>query len=78
MPMHMVEFLKHISTALLLLTGLCFFYQTVYLVVSLFWREPKHKPEKPARYAILIAARNEEAVLRTGLSLRTHHDLCRG
>lgn len=61
--MHMVEFLKHISTALLLLTGLCFFYQTVYLVVSLFWREPKHKPEKPARYAILIAARNEEAVL---------------
>ena len=61
--MHMVELLKHISTALLLLTGLCFFYQTVYLVVSLFWREPKHKPEKPARYAILIAARNEEAVL---------------
>ena len=61
--MHMVEFLKHISTALLLLTGLCFFYQTVYLVVSLFGREPKHKPEKPARYAILIAARNEEAVL---------------
>ena len=46
MPMHMVEFLKHISTALLLLTGLCFFYQTVYLVISLFWREPKHKPEK--------------------------------
>ena len=38
MPMHMVELLKHISTALLFLTGLCFFYQTVYLVVSLFWR----------------------------------------
>ena len=61
--MHTVEILKQISRVLVLLTGLCFCYQTVYLIVSLFWKEPKHLPEKPTRYAILIAARNEEAVL---------------
>ena len=63
MPMHMVELLKHISTALLFLTGLCFFYQTVYLVVSLFSRETKEKPEQEASYAILIEVRNEEAAV---------------
>lgn len=59
----MVEFLKNLSTVLLVLTGVCFCYQTVYLAVSLFWKEPRHQPEKPTRYGILIAARNEEAVL---------------
>ena len=61
--MHALEVLKHISAALLLLSGLCFFYQTVYLAVSLFWKEPEHRPAQPNRYAILIAARNEEQVL---------------
>lgn len=61
--MHTIEFLKNLSSVLLVLTGVCFCYQTVYLAVSLFWKEPKHKPEKPTRYAVLIAARNEEAVL---------------
>ena len=58
-----IEILKNVSAVLLLLTGVCFCYQTVYLAVSLFWKEPRHKPEKPTRYAVLIAARNEEAVL---------------
>ena len=61
--MHTIEFLKNLSSVLLVLTGVCFCYQTVYLAVSLFWKEPKHKPEKPTRYAVLIAARNEETVL---------------
>ena len=54
--MHTVEILKQLSRVLVLLTGLCFCYQTVYLIVSLFWKEPKHLPEKPTRYAILIAS----------------------
>lgn len=58
-----IEILKNVSAVLLLLTGVCFCYQTVYLAVSLFWKEPRHKPEKPTRYAVLIAARNEQAVL---------------
>lgn len=58
-----IEILKNVSAVLLLLTGVCFCYQTVYLAVSLFWKEPRHKSEKPTRYAVLIAARNEEAVL---------------
>ena len=61
--MDTIEILKNVSAVLLLLTGVCFCYQTVYLAVSLFWKEPRHKPEKPTRYAVLIAARNEEAVL---------------
>lgn len=58
-----IEILKNVSAVLLLLAGVCFCYQTVYLAVSLFWKEPRHKPEKPTRYAVLIAARNEQAVL---------------
>lgn len=47
----------------MILTGICYFYQIVYLLLPLVLHtKPKSTP-KPTRYAILIAARNEEAVL---------------
>ena len=52
-----------LSTVLILLTTICYFYQIVYLILPLFHRD-RHRPvEKNTRYAVLIAARNEEAVL---------------
>lgn len=41
----------------------CYAYQIVYLLVPLFVRHKPHKETRLHRYAILIAARNEEAVL---------------
>lgn len=57
------EILKTISLALGLLSALCYAYQIVYLFLPLLKKPPKLQAEKPLRYAILIAARNEEAVL---------------
>lgn len=42
---------------------LCYLYQFLYLPVPLFKKDKPHKPKKRCRYAVLIAARNEEAVL---------------
>ncbi len=42
---------------------LCCGYQILYLLVPLFVRRRPHQPTRLHRYAILIAARNEEAVL---------------
>lgn len=58
-----MEILNTVSMALLVLLSACFFYQIVYLFVPLIMREREHAPAKQNHYAILIAARNEEAVL---------------
>lgn len=42
---------------------ICYFYQFVYMAVSLFHKEIPHKPEILHRIAVLIAARNEQAVI---------------
>ena len=52
-----------ISAFLVTLTSICFFYQIIYLIVPLILRDRPHGPAKRTRYGILIAARNEEAVL---------------
>ena len=41
----------------------CFSYQIVYLIAPYIKKEKTHKPLQMHRYAILIAARNEENVL---------------
>lgn len=67
--MQTIETLRTVSRILMLLAGLCFFYQTVYLVVSVFLPLKKREnlpaviPAELPRFGILIAARNEEAVL---------------
>lgn len=55
--------LKFLSTILMLLTCACFSYQVFYLIMSLIQKPKRFQESKPNRYAILIAARNEEAVL---------------
>lgn len=57
------DFLQVISTFLMVLTGVCYFYQIIYLILPLILRPKPGGEAKPLRYAILIAARNEEAVL---------------
>ncbi|MBE6899810.1 MAG: glycosyltransferase [Ruminococcaceae bacterium] len=42
---------------------LCYAYQFFYIPVSLFGKEPPHKPEKKHRFAVLVSARNEEKVI---------------
>ena len=41
----------------------CFSYQIVYLIAPYIKKEKTHKPLQMHRYAVLIAARNEENVL---------------
>lgn len=58
-----MEFLKVLTVTLTVLVTVCYAYQIVYLFVPFFRKDKPHKPAKQTRYAILIAARNEEAVL---------------
>lgn len=52
-----------ISLCLIGFTSLLYLFQFVYLFLPLLLGEKKHGPEKMHRYAIMIAARNEEAVI---------------
>ena len=55
--------LQMVSLALSILVTAWYAYQPLYLFVP-FWAKPHpHKPQKLHRYAVLIAARNEAAVL---------------
>ena len=45
----------------------CFSYQIVYLIAPYIKKEKTHKPLQMHRYAVLIAARNEENVETEGL-----------
>ncbi len=57
--------LERFNSVLLGLIALVYFYQMVYLLVALFVkpRKKERKNVKLHRYAVLIAARNEEAVI---------------
>lgn len=57
------EILWITSLVLGLINALCYAYQIVYLFLPLLKKTPRLPAEKPLRYAILIAARNEEAVI---------------
>ena len=61
--MNLYPILDTVSTALLVLTSICYFYQVIYLILPLFHKVHHETVEKNTRYAVLIAARNEEAVL---------------
>ena len=57
------EILHLIAWVLRILLGLCYAYQIVYLFLPLFRKKVIPDTRELRRYAILIAARNEEAVL---------------
>lgn len=61
--MTVIDILKNASGLLAVLLAVCYAYQLVYLLVPFFMKSKPHKAEKLHRYGILIAARNEEAVL---------------
>lgn len=61
--MTLKEIIGAISLVLLILTAICNAFQVIYLFVPFFVKRKPHKEPKPNRYAILIAARNEENVL---------------
>ena len=58
-----MDFLNILSTILALTTCACFSYQILYLLLPLFRKTELSGMQQRTRYAILIAARNEEAVL---------------
>ena len=61
--MNLYPIFEALSTGLVVLTTICYFYQIIYLILPLILKDKPHGAEKQNRYAILIAARNEEAVL---------------
>ena len=59
-----VQILCMVGLVLTALISLCYAYQLVYLIVPLLRKNKKlPQPEKQHRFAVLIAARNEEKVL---------------
>ena len=61
--MNFLSVLRSLSYALATLITLCYFYQIVYLILPLLKKQRPLETTDRRRYAILIAARNEEAVL---------------
>lgn len=61
--MNLLSILRGFSLALVILTTVCYFYQIVYLILPLMKKQRPLTKQNPTRYAILIAARNEEAVI---------------
>lgn len=62
MPMHTLLLILNLAIAGLFV--LCYFNQFLYIFVALFKKDPPHKGEPvPHRFAVLIAARNEEGVI---------------
>ena len=63
--MTILEFVKDLNFAVVLLFTLLYLYQGFYVVVGLVrrrWKET-HQPEKLHRFAVVVSARNEEEVI---------------
>ncbi len=59
-----MELINQICTVILAITGALLFYKTVYQVLGLFVRATTYpQTVKRGKYAVVIAARNEEAVI---------------
>ena len=63
MTMELVDVLRWLNFSIALLFTLCYVYQFFYLAVPLVKRDKPHRPVTYHRFAVLISARNEEAVL---------------
>ena len=59
-----MEYIAQINKLLALAFTLCYLYQVFYILVPLLKRDkPLSLPAKEHKYAVLIAARNEESVI---------------
>lgn len=61
----MLTFIKNFNLFILLLFFLCYAYQIVYVFICCFKKDRslEHTPKKMHKFAILISARNESAVI---------------
>jgi len=59
----LIPILQNVCAVLGILLTVCFFYQIAYLFIPLILRKKRNSNGKQHRFAILIAARNEEAVI---------------
>ena len=62
--MEAIDIINLLKLIVGVLFGLCYFHQIVYIIITLF-KKPREWADAPQdkRYAILISARNEEAVI---------------
>lgn len=58
-----MEIIQQINFTIAVLFFICYSYQLVYLIIPYIKKPKPHKPVKLHRYAVLISARNEEAVI---------------
>ena len=61
--MEIIQALRLISIILSVMLSICYLYQFIYLFVPFFLKRKAHKDASQHRYAVLVAARNEENVL---------------
>ncbi len=61
--MEIVEITRKINWVLAIVFLVCYAYQFFYIVVPLFFKSRKHKKTVNHRFAVLIPARNESAVI---------------
>jgi len=59
----MVKWLEFVNILVFVLFFCCYAYQFVYIGVRFFVKEPKRTAKKLHKYAVIIAARNESAVI---------------
>ena len=58
-----MEKIIYINVIIALVFFICYSYQFLYVIASFFKKDKPHKEAKPHRFAVLIAARNEEMVI---------------
>ena len=58
-----MEFVRIVNITISILFTLCYAYQLFYILVPFIIKKEPHKETKFHKYAILIAARNEEKVI---------------
>ena len=58
-----MEFVVYFNVLISTLFTLCYFYQFVYVVVELFKKSNTYKAKKLHKYAVIVAARNEDKVI---------------
>ena len=63
--MTMLELVKHLNFAVVVLFTLLYLYQGFYVVVGLVCRrwQDRHQPSRLHRFAVIVSARNEEGVI---------------
>lgn len=58
-----MEIIKSINYIIAVIFFICYSYQFFYVIVPFIWGDKSHKNTKLHKYAVLIAARNEEGVI---------------